>query len=156
MAPGASACTSRTVMAGRPGIGSEEGIGERCATPCAARSSARDAAIATMHATSARRPPQDITFQAKGEKLRFDMAGPHGQTSHTIFEPGTKKILTVMDAQKMYMEVDLGQIAARGAAPATPGHDAPRASVNKTGKHETIAGYDPRDPASAQVPAEDS
>jgi hypothetical protein len=94
----------------------------------------------TMHATSARQPPHDITFLAKGDKLRFDATGPHGDKTHAIFEPGTKKVVTVMDAQKMYMEVDLGQMAAR-ALPAAA-QDAPRASVTKTGRHEKVAGYD--------------
>lgn len=103
----------------------------------------------TMHATTSRGTAEDITFDAKGNKIRFDAPSQRGEQSHVIFESGSKKILVVMDTQKSYMEMDLtamqNMAVGMGHAPNQPSVPSAQATVTKTGKHEKIAGYDCED-----------
>jgi hypothetical protein len=96
----------------------------------------------TMHVTSARHQ-EDITFFAKGDKLRFDAPGRPGEApTHIIFVTGSKKVDVIVDQQHTYIEMDLPQVQAQAAAAGAP---SAQASVSKTGKHETVAGYDCED-----------
>lgn len=86
----------------------------------------------TMHTTSAKGPPADIVVEAKGDKLRFDSQGGYG-----LYDPSANKVTMVMDAQKAYMDLDF---AKAGAPQANTTADS--GTIDKSGKHETIAGID--------------
>lgn len=90
----------------------------------------------TMHTTSAAAPPQDMVVKAKGDKLRFDSKGSDGSATYAIYDP-TNKVTMVLDTQKTYMDLDFGK---PGAPQANTSPDT--ASIDKSGKHETIAGID--------------
>jgi hypothetical protein len=92
-----------------------------------------------MHVTTPR-GAEDVTFVTKGGKLRVDAPAHNGEVAHIVFDPQANKTLVILDAQKMYMEMDkpaVGQAAAHAAQPAP--------QIVKTGKHETIAGTDCED-----------
>jgi len=92
-----------------------------------------------MHMTTPR-GAEDVTFLTKGGKLRVDAPAHNGETAHVVFDPQTGKTLVILDAQKMYMELDKPALAP------PPGHTPPAApQIVKTGKHETIAGTDCED-----------
>ncbi len=96
----------------------------------------------TMSMTSARHPPEEMTFLSKGGKLRIEAPGHRGEQGYAIFDSASKKVVTVMDPQKMYMELDLSQPLVPSAA---PHGDVAKPTITETGKHETIAGYDCED-----------
>jgi hypothetical protein len=96
-----------------------------------------DITIHTTRASSAG-AAQDMTVRAKGDKLRFDSMS-NGETSSALYDPSSNKLVIVMDAQKAYMDMDF---SSRSAAPNT---DPKTSAVEKTGKTETIAGYDCED-----------
>jgi hypothetical protein len=91
----------------------------------------------TMHTTSPAAPPQDMVVKAKGDKLRFDTKSADGSDSYAVYDPSTNKVTMVLEAQKMYMDLDFGKA---GAPQANTSPDT--ASIDKSGKHETIAGID--------------
>jgi hypothetical protein len=91
----------------------------------------------TMHTTSAAAPSQDMVVKAKGDKLRFDSKGSDGSATYAIYDPATNKVTMVLEAQKMYTDLDFGK---PGAPQANTSPDT--ASIDKSGKHETIAGID--------------
>jgi hypothetical protein len=91
----------------------------------------------TMHTTSAAAPPQDMVVKAKGDKLRFDSKSSDGSATYAIYDPATNKVTMVVDAQKLYTDLDFGK---PGAPQANTSPD--NASIDKSGKHETIAGID--------------
>jgi hypothetical protein len=91
----------------------------------------------TMHSTSTGGPAQDMVVKAKGDKLRFDIKGPDGALTYAIYDPGTSKITMVMESQKSFMDLDFNK---PGAPQANTSGDT--ASIDKSGKHETIAGID--------------
>ena len=90
-----------------------------------------------MHTTSAR-GPADMLFLAKGGKLRIEVPGLDGQMTHSIFDPVAKKVTILMDSQQLAMQMPIPAVA--GAAPL--GKDT---TITRTGKHETVAGYDCED-----------
>ncbi len=92
----------------------------------------------TLRTTRAGGPPQDMVVKAKGEKLRFDTTN-NGQAACALFDPQANKVVLVMDAQKAYMDMDFS------APSAAPNTDPRTSAVDKTGKHETIAGLDCED-----------
>ena len=92
----------------------------------------------TMHTTTPRDPPRDLTLRAKGDKLRFEMTGPGGEPSHAIYDPAAAdKVVLVLDSRKAYMPLDFG---AKGAP--KPNTDPGTSTIAKTGKHKLVAGYD--------------
>jgi hypothetical protein len=92
----------------------------------------------TLRATSSNgRHGEDITFLTKGGKLRIDEPVHGGQAGHVIFDTAAKKMLILVDSQKMYMEMDP---PSAGAVPAHAGGVPPK--VTDTGKHDTVAGND--------------
>jgi hypothetical protein len=93
----------------------------------------------TMHTTSANAaaPPQDMIVKVKGDKLRFDTKGADGSNTYAIYDPSTNKVTMVMEGQKMYTDLDF---ATASAPQANTSPDS--ASIDKSGKHETIAGID--------------
>jgi Domain of unknown function (DUF4412) len=92
----------------------------------------------TLRTTRGGGAPQDMVVKAKGEKLRFDTT-TNGQAASALFDPQANKVVLVMDAQKAYMDMDF---TAPSAAPNT---DPQTSAVDKTGKHETVAGLDCED-----------
>jgi hypothetical protein len=82
-------------------------------------------------------PPSEMVFEAAGDKVRLGITAPDGQRSHALVKPDGKMVL-VVDAQKAWMDMDLTKVGA-AVAEADPGGNP---VVNKTGRHETIAGHD--------------
>ena len=89
----------------------------------------------TMHTTAKKGPPSDIVVEAKGDKLRFNTPAGYG-----LYDPSINKVMMVMDDQKAYMELDF---ASAGAPQANTTSD--NGAIDKSGKHETIAGIDCED-----------
>jgi Domain of unknown function (DUF4412) len=90
----------------------------------------------TMHTVPTSGPTKDMVVKTKGDKLRFDMNGASGAT-HGIYDPATNKVTMVIDAQKSYMDLDFNKAGTPQA-----NTTADTAAIDKTGKHETIAGID--------------
>ncbi len=89
----------------------------------------------TLRTTRAGGAAQDMIVKAKGDKLRFDTT-TNGQSASALFDPQANKVVLVMDAQKAYMDMDFS------APSAAPNTDPTSSAVDKTGKHETVAGLD--------------
>jgi len=87
----------------------------------------------TMTADNGRSVP--LTYQVKGGKIRYDMAGPAGQLG-VVLDPGAQKMIVIMTAQRMVMESEL-------SAPTTPAGKPSGAAptISRTGRTEMIAGY---------------
>jgi hypothetical protein len=92
----------------------------------------------TLHTNKAGQPAQDMVVKARGDKLRFE-TNSNGQAAAALFDPQANKVVLVMDAQKAYMDMDFS------APSAAPNTDPSTSAVDKTGKHETIAGLDCED-----------
>jgi hypothetical protein len=93
----------------------------------------------TLHTTRAGGAPQEMVVKAKGDRLRFDTPGPDGKMTSAIYDPAKNKLTLVMDAQKAYMDMDFASPSAK------PNTDPKTSAVEKTGKKETIAGYECED-----------
>jgi len=94
----------------------------------------------TLHTTRAGSAGQDMVVRAKGDKLRFDMPAPDGKSSSSaVYDPSANKLTMLMDAQKAYMDMDFS------SPTAVPNTDPKTSAVDKTGKTETIAGFDCED-----------
>src|ERR1700722_10256477 len=112
--------------------------------------------IAIQVVESSRPAPQTMVLQLKAQKIRFntDTKAANGQQASGIIDLKEKKMITLLDAQKKYMEIDFGNFnpsAVRGMPP-TSGASGPTATSNatppkidKTGHHETVAGHDCED-----------
>ena len=96
----------------------------------------------TMHiaGTGANAAGQDIEYQMRGGKMRVN-ANARGRTVSAIIVPAEKKMYTILDAQRMYLEMstDVASNAAAGAA-AKAAASSPK--ITRTGKKEMIAGYE--------------
>lgn len=82
-------------------------------------------------------PLPDLEYMARGGKMRLNVKSPMG-TLAIIAVPTEKKLYTLLEAQAMYMEQPLTTDLGKGAA--TPNTPAP--VITRTGKKETIAGYE--------------
>jgi hypothetical protein len=92
----------------------------------------------TADMTTAGKGKRSVTWEFKGDKLRYDLAGEGPvQNGWILFDGSSKKMYMVNDPQKSVMVIDTTQGA--------PGAAAAAAKVTKSGKHETIAGYDCED-----------
>lgn len=100
------------------------------ATTLAAQSSFEGSITMSLTGDDGRKT--EMSYLAKNGKLRVEMPGGRGAG---IIDAAAKKMLIVMTAQKMYLEMDL----AGAQAAATRGANPPK--VVRTGKTETIAGY---------------
>jgi hypothetical protein len=80
-----------------------------------------------------------FTYQLKDGKMRMDISGRGGMSVGMIFDPGTSKMTVILPMQKMYMEQDVGAAIEAAKAQSVTGGKA--ATVVRTGKMETIAGY---------------
>lgn len=92
----------------------------------------------TMHTTSAA-ASSDMVVEVKKDRLRFDTKTPQGDAMHGVFDPTANKVTVYMDSSKSYMDLDFSTPQAQtNTNPDT-------SAVVKSGKHETIAGYDCED-----------
>jgi len=89
----------------------------------------------TMHTTIAGGSEQDMTVEAKGGKLRFDLVGAGGPT-HAVYDPALSKVQFFLDPEKKYMDLDF---ALPSAAPNT---DPATSQLAKSGKRKKVAGYE--------------
>lgn len=81
---------------------------------------------------------QDMQYMARGGKVRMSVSGPMGSMG-IIAVPAEKKMYMLMDQQSTYMEMRMDADAARAAGmPA----NMPEPKMTRTGKKETIAGYE--------------
>lgn len=82
---------------------------------------------------------QSIVYQFKADKLRYDLPTTAGVVGGwTLVDTTTHKAYLINDAQKMVMTIDPDAKPASATPPEEP-------QITKTGKHETIAGYDCED-----------
>jgi hypothetical protein len=94
--------------------------------------------VITVHMTGTMRdgtPMPDLEYMARGGKMRINAKSPMGSMG-IIAVPGDKKLYVLMDAQSMYMEQPLS------LTPGTTASTMPALTITRTGKKETIAGYE--------------
>lgn len=90
----------------------------------------------TMHTTMAKGEPHDMVVGTKGDKLRFDMNGPHGEATHAVYDPKSNQVLVFLDSQKKYLNLDFSSPSA------APNTNPSTSSITNVGTKKTIAGYD--------------
>lgn len=93
--------------------------------------------VITVHMAGTQRdgtPMPDLEYMARGGKMRINAKSPMGNMG-IIAVPAEKKVYMLMDAQSMYMEQPFN-LASVGAG------NAPAPTIARTGKKETIAGYE--------------
>jgi hypothetical protein len=90
----------------------------------------------SMHTTSAKGEPHDMTVGAKGDKLRFDMTGRGGGPMHAVYDPAQNQLWVYLDAQKQFMSLDFTSPGA------TPNTNPQSSTITKAGAHKLIAGVD--------------
>lgn len=86
----------------------------------------------TMHIQSPS-GDSDMVVKTKNEKLRFET----GKGSAMLFDPGSNKFTMINESAKSYSEIDFKSPSAPQA-----NTSAAASSIDKSGKHETIAGID--------------
>jgi hypothetical protein len=91
----------------------------------------------TMNIARPDGPPIGITFEISGSKVRFTQSPPIGRSSYSIVDYGTKKIVTVFDAKKLVIPMELYDLngVVAGVAKKHPG------TATATGKTSVVAGY---------------
>ncbi len=95
----------------------------------------------TMNVSDHGKPPQTITYEVKGSKMRFDApTGRPGGSGYAIMDTSNKKMITVVDAQKLAMVMNMDDVG-KGAGPAAAAGAAAAPKIDKTGKTDTVAGY---------------
>ncbi len=92
----------------------------------------------TMHTTSAA-ASSDMVVEVKKDRLRFDTKTPQGDAMHGVFDPTSNKVTVYLDSSKSYTDLDFSTPQAQtNTNPDT-------SAIVKSGRHETIAGYDCED-----------
>ena len=86
--------------------------------------------------SSGRGPAEQIGYQVKGGKIRIEVAG-QTELGGFILDVAKKQTLVIMDAQRMYMVMEMPDVTAQAAA-AKPGE----ATLEKTGEKQKMLGYD--------------
>jgi hypothetical protein len=81
----------------------------------------------------------DVAYMIKGDKVRMEMSGPRGENAAMIYDLTAKTMLIVMAEQKMYMEQPMGGLM---AAAQRQQEQHANVKVSRTGRMETIAGYE--------------
>lgn len=81
-------------------------------------------------------PMPDLEYLARGGKVRINARSPMGSMA-MIAVPAEKKMFTLMDAQRMYMEQPLSLEGALGNSA-----NSPAPTVTRTGRKETVAGHE--------------
>jgi len=82
----------------------------------------------------------DLVVKTKSDKMRFETKAADGSLNYSVFDPATNKLTMVMEGQKSYMAMDFSK---RGTPQANTSPDS--VAIEKSGKHETIAGVDCED-----------
>lgn len=103
------------------------------AAPLAAQGSFEGAM--TVKVADSKGKESSIAYMMKDGKIRMNQPGPKGENMGIIIDGSTKKMLMLMDAQKMYMEMEL-----KSPAEKKPAGDR-RTTAERTGRMERIAGY---------------
>jgi hypothetical protein len=83
-----------------------------------------------------RGPTEQIGYHVKGGKIRIEVAG-QTELGGFILDVAKKQTLVIMDAQRMYMVMEMPDVAAQAAA-AKPGE----ATLEKTGERQKILGFE--------------
>lgn len=83
-------------------------------------------------------PSPDVEYMTRAGKLRINVRSPMGSMG-IIAAPAEHKMYMLMDAQSIYMEQPLTVDAAEKAAGSVT---TPPPTITRTGKKETIAGYE--------------
>lgn len=78
--------------------------------------------------------PQTVEYLTRNGNVRVNMATPAGAAAMLALA-SEQKMYMVLDAQRTYMEINTGELAATAAK-------APESKVTHTGRKETIAGYE--------------
>ncbi len=104
-----------------------------------------------MQTTRPNSPPTTMTIKAKGDNIRIELPTPDGKTESAIYSSQQNKLVVLLDAQKLAMDLDMG---APGAP--TANTDSRTSAVEKSGKSETIAGiscddYVVKDPSGSRT-----
>jgi hypothetical protein len=102
-----------------------------CATSVSAQSFE---GVVTVRLASRGGQPQEIEYLARNGNVRISLPTPAGPAA-MIALGAEQKMYMVLDSQRAYMEIPTGDIAATAAK-------APGVSVTRTGRKETIAGYE--------------
>lgn len=96
----------------------------------------------TSDVTNKAMPKKSVVYSFKGDKLRYDLPTNGAVVGGwVLIDTSTRKAYMINDPQKMVMTIDTDAKPST-AAPVTP---ADEPVITKTGKHETIAGYDCED-----------
>jgi Domain of unknown function (DUF4412) len=86
-----------------------------------------------------------VVYLVKGQKMRFNtpVRAPGGGNAYVIVDSSTKKMISVTDSNKTAMVMDMNNnpMNPAGGAQAALAAAAPKATVDKTGKTDTVAGY---------------
>ncbi len=77
-----------------------------------------------------------ITYKMKDGKIRIDQSTPNGDQIAMVLDMSAQKMLMIMSSRRMYMERDFDASAGVNKAMAEK-----HATVTRTGRMETIAGY---------------
>ncbi len=94
----------------------------------------------TSDVSSKMMPKTSIVYRFKGDKLRYDLPANAGiGGGWVLVDTTTHKTYMINDTQKMVMTID------PDAKPAVAPTPADEPKITKTGKHETVAGYDCED-----------
>jgi hypothetical protein len=95
--------------------------------------------IVTMkvHGGDSARESMEMQYSLRGGVVRIDMAGRNDTRIVMLVEQGAKTTTMLMPAQKKYMVMPIPQ----GMGEHRPG-DRPRPEIVRTGRKETIAGYE--------------
>jgi hypothetical protein len=86
-----------------------------------------------MHAGA---EPMNMVYQIKGQRTRMEMNGPQGPAV-VLMDMSAGSVTTLMPQMKMYMSMDLANIAGR----TTPSGTGTLPKLTATGKKETVAGH---------------
>jgi len=90
--------------------------------------------VMTFRATG--RSVQEFTYSAKGDKVRMDLEPSPGVQMAMLIDTRSNSVTIVRDDAKMFFEMDMDQLK----PPAS--ESKAKISVTKTGKKETILGYE--------------
>jgi hypothetical protein len=80
--------------------------------------------------------PQQFTYASKGDKVRMDVEPAPGQKMSMLVDTRTRAVTMIRDEAKMYFEMNMDQMSLPSSV------NEKEVSVTKTGKRETILGYE--------------
>ncbi len=80
--------------------------------------------------------PQQFTYATKGDKIRMEVEASPGMTMAMLVDTRSRTMTMIRDEAKMYFEMSLDQMSIPPSVTQT------EVNVTKTGKKETILGYE--------------